>query len=106
MSRPTVTPLSSFTRARLSVMFRDRDRAEAVRLLEVECGRNLPFCEGSTPEDLERLRFAALKLSGGNLKDLRLAIQLAKTDWRDLLLAAGFGYSTTAHLDWTPSIVA
>jgi hypothetical protein len=33
---------------------------------------------------------AALQLSGGDRAKLDAAIQLAKTDWRDLLVAAGF----------------
>ena len=106
MGREPIPTLSSFTRARLSLVFKERDRAEAFRVLAEECGRNLPFCENVTPEGLERLHFAALKISGGTLQGLRQAVDLAQSDWRDLLLAAGFGFSTTAHLDWTPSIVA
>ena len=46
---------------------------------------------------LERLRYAALKLSGGRLDALREAVELARIDWRDLLMGAGFGYDVHAH---------
>lgn len=67
-----------------------------------ECGRNLPFCQDYHPEDLDRFRIAALRLSEGSLDRLREAIELAKIDWRDLLMAAGFGHDTSAHLSWMP----
>jgi hypothetical protein len=50
----------------------------------------------------ERLQFAALKLSEGNLDKLDRAVALAKIDWRDLLMAAGFGEDIKAHLAWLP----
>ena len=88
---------------RLRLVFKyDDDLTEAERLLVNECGRNLPFSENASPEELERVRVAALKQSGGSLESLRAAIELAKVDFRDLLMASGFGYSTTAHLDWLP----
>jgi hypothetical protein len=59
--------------------------------------------ENASPEDVERIRVAALKLSGGNLDSLRAAIDLAKLDFRDLLMASGFGYSVNAHHDWLPA---
>jgi hypothetical protein len=51
---------------------------------------------------LERIRFAALKLSAGNLEALRSAVGLANRDWRDLLMAAGFGRDVDAHRSWHP----
>src|SRR5262249_23491957 len=53
-------------------------------------------------EDSERLRFAALRLSHGDLRALDEAIALGRTDWRDLLMAADFGYDTQAHERWVP----
>ena len=54
-------------------------------------------------EDSERLRFAALRFSGGNLTALQNAIELGKLDWRDLLVAAGFADDVTAHERWDPT---
>lgn len=71
-------------------------------MLAEQCGNNLPFLEKLNAQELERYQFAALKLSRGKLPRLLDAIQLAKTDWRDLLMAAGFGENVRAHLDWNP----
>jgi hypothetical protein len=43
---------------------------------------------------------SALKLSGGRMDKLREAVKLANTDWRDLLVAAGFADSVDAHKHW------
>jgi hypothetical protein len=43
----------------------------------------------------ERIRAAIVILADGDLSRFRRAIDLAKTDWRDLLIAAGL-----AHGDW------
>ena len=96
-------PLSDPTRLRLEILFPvDDDRRRATAMLVNECGSNLPFCEDYSPVQLERLRFAALKLSGGDLNRLREAVELAKIDWRDLLMAAGFGNNIRAHERWVP----
>ena len=94
--------LTSETKRRLDLLFQPDDRDEAERLLVDECGNNLPFHENSNERDLERLRFAALKQSRGDLKNLRNAISMAKTDWRDLLMSAGFGENIHAHSHWNP----
>src|SRR5580704_7032158 len=65
-------------------------------LLSHQCGENLPFCEKSDEFQLERVRFAALKVSKGDLRELQKAVKLAHTDWRDLLMAAGFGHDVSA----------
>ena len=81
------------------------DQHNAVaRILETECGNNLPFLETETPDGLKRVRFAALKLSEGNMEKLHRAVKLAKTDWRDLLVAAGFADSVHAHKHWVTPI--
>jgi hypothetical protein len=85
------------------MVFAASDRAEAERLLVDECGNNLPFCQDSDQYQLERVRYAAMKLSRGTINGLRQAVELAKTDWRDLLMAAGFGEDETAHLRWRPT---
>lgn len=95
--------LSPETQRRLEILFREEDRAEAARLLAEECGNNLPFLEKLDERGLERFQFAALKLSEGDLTKLRDAVALAKTDWRDLLMAAGFGHDTRAHEHWLPT---
>jgi hypothetical protein len=61
---------------------------------------NIPFCDKSSPEDMERIRFAVLKMTLNSPLNLAVGIYLAQSDWRDLLMAAGFGDDTTQHLAW------
>jgi len=50
----------------------------------------------------DRIRLAALRLGDGDLAKLGSAIDLAKVDWRDLLVAAGFADDVQAHHRWMP----
>jgi hypothetical protein len=93
-------PLSPETKRRLAIIFRPVDQAEAEFLLTEECGSNLAFLEKLNEIELERFRFAALKLCQGDLPRLYEAIQLAQQDWRDLLVAAEFANDIQAHLKW------
>jgi hypothetical protein len=83
-------------------IFSIKDRDEVRHLLEIECAENLPFCEDSDKYDMERIRISVLKLCEGSMDKLVEAIVLAQTDWRDLLVAAGFGHDTQAHKKWSP----
>jgi hypothetical protein len=79
------------------------DQRELVRaILSEECGNNLPFLNDLDEVKLERFQFAALKLNAGDLDKFDQAIALAKRDWRDLLMAAGFGEDVNAHASWLP----
>ena len=73
---------------------------EVEDLLKYECADNLPLWVDETPEGLERIRFAVLKLSGGAVGGLVEAIEIAQTDWRDSLIGAGFGRNITEHERW------
>lgn len=94
--------LSAETEKRVVLMFPPSEHGQVRALLLEQCGNNLPGLEGADSATLDRFRFAALKVSGGNLAKLHRAVQLARTDWRDLLMAAGFGESLTAHESWLP----
>jgi hypothetical protein len=95
-------PLSPETRRRLERLFGPKRRAEAERLLSEDCGNNLPSCGKLDAIGMERIRFAALKVSGGRLDRLADAVRLAQIDWRDLLMNAGFGFDVRAHESWEP----
>src|SRR5512139_407973 len=95
-------PLSDEARLRLHALFTEADRATAAQLLIERCGNNLPFLENAGSEELDRFRFAALKISAGSLPALYAAVALANEDWRDLLVAAGFAEDVGAHLWWIP----
>jgi hypothetical protein len=95
--------LSSRTKRHVAALFGAQDVAAAERLLEQECGANLPILGASgTPASLERVRFAALRTSGGRIDRLQDAVALAQVDWRDLLVAAGFADDPHAHEAWEP----
>ncbi len=90
------------TERRIALLF-PPDQRELVRvILSEECGNNLPFLNDLDEVKLERFQFAALKLSEGDLVKFDEAIALAKRDWRDLLMAAGFGDDVNAHVSWLP----
>jgi hypothetical protein len=91
-------PLTTGIGPRISILFRSNDIELVCSLLTDECGANLT----EYPELLERIRFAVLKLSHGDLNTLQRAIDLAKLDWRDALVSAGFGEDIKAHESWWP----
>ena len=99
-----MTPLSSLTQRLVQKIF-PNNIEEVSRILEEECGQNLPFLEKATPETLQRFRFAALKLGAGDMEKFLRAIQIAKQDWRDLLVGAGFGSDLEAHETWAREIL-
>jgi len=91
-------PLTTGTEQRVTILFGPNDIELVSSLLTDECGPNLT----EYPELLERIRFAVLKLSRGDLNALQRAIDLAKLDWRDVLVCAGFGDDIKAHESWWP----
>jgi len=76
-------------------------QADARGLLETECSKHALGCEDWSEEQMERIWFAALKLANGDFSRLKSAVDLAKADWRDLLMAAGFGANLNAHTIWS-----
>src|SRR5689334_19796825 len=94
--------LSEGTQTRVERLFAASDQTTVVDILVHQCGNNLPFAEAGTPTSLERIRFAVLKLSEGDLTKLLSAVHRAQIDWRDVLVWAGFGNDTRAHLGWWP----
>ncbi|HEX3601487.1 MAG TPA: hypothetical protein VHU84_15155 [Lacipirellulaceae bacterium] len=83
--------LTDGTLVRLNRLFREADRAEAINLLLKDCTAESMHFSCYNEHELERFHFAALKLSDGKLDALVDAITLAQIDYRDLLMAAGFG---------------
>jgi hypothetical protein len=83
-----VAPVTDNILSRIGELFPHEHRERVAKILETECGNNLPFLEKADSHGLERYQLAALQLSQGTLEGLREAVELAKTDWRDLLVAA------------------
>jgi hypothetical protein len=90
----------------VEVAFPEKDRKDAADLLERECGDQVPFSADLKPADMERIRFAVIKLSKGHIREMPQWIKLARTDWRDLFMAADFGYHIDAHRKWFASVVS
>jgi hypothetical protein len=90
------------TEKRIDLLFALELRAEVMALLASQCGRNLPLMKDASSAAIERIQFAALRQSGGDMNALVRAIELAQTDWRDLLVAAGFAVDVHAHERWLP----
>lgn len=94
--------LSRPTRNRIQILFPPSQWSVVEDLLESRCGDNLPFVEPSHARLAERIRFAVLKLSQGDLAELQRQIEEAHVDWRDVLMAADFGGDSSAHGRWKP----
>src|SRR5436190_22429052 len=70
--------LSPETKRRVELLFRPEDQLQATGLLDLACGYSLPGFKRAPDQDVERVRFAALKLSNGDLGKLRRAVELAQ----------------------------
>ena len=99
--------LSERTVAVIARIFPPDDIDLVESLLREQCGDNLPLTDWAKgPADFDRFRLAAVKLSEGDLDKLGYAVTVAKVDWRDLLVAAGFGHSVTEHERWAEELLA
>lgn len=92
--------LSKRTEQLIEQIFLKHDQLEVRALIEYECANNLPFCGDLDSMQMERIRFAAIKLSEGEENKLLDAIDLANVDWIDLLVGAGFANDATFHEMW------
>jgi hypothetical protein len=98
-------PLSAETEKRLEAVFRGANRKKAAQSLRY-LGKRIAGWEmwaPKTPQGLESIRFAVLKLSNGKLGDLEYWIHRAYRDWREVLGPAGFLRHPGAHKDWFPN---
>lgn len=94
--------ISAETEKRIDLLFPPAVREQVRSLLIEKCGENLPFAKGKEEGFYDRIRFAVLKLSDGDLEKLRRAVRLANEDWRDLLIASGFADDPKLHYLWLP----
>ncbi|MBD3675917.1 MAG: hypothetical protein HUJ26_20605 [Planctomycetaceae bacterium] len=93
-------PLSEKTSQAAAVLFSEPVRTRIMTRLLQEVSDNIPWHENSNPERLERIRFSILKLIAEDAAKEDNAFRLAKKDWRDLLMEAGFGHATVEHEKW------
>jgi len=66
---------------------------EVARILITQCGQNLPFMEKADQfnQNLRRVRLSVLGLCKGDMHKLRELVEDAKRDWRDVIVAGGYG---------------
>lgn len=87
-------------------LFDSEQQSEIENILISDCSYTLiPERDAAWDKLRERVQLGVLKISNGNMDKLLSAIILAQTDWRDLLMAAGFGYSVTEHEHWAQEIL-
>ena len=96
----SISMLTHRLKAKIERLFSRELPLEVSALLEEHCGSAVPLIDAQGADGIERIRSAALKVSDGSLVKLRLAVQLANIDWRDVLVAAGFAHSLEAHVSW------
>ncbi|MEM7604732.1 MAG: hypothetical protein AAF411_05190 [Myxococcota bacterium] len=98
--------LSARTLRIIETLFPEEEREAVAELLLTECSNTVAGCRDWRKPGLERLWISVLKLSDGDADKLLSAIDLARLDYRDLFMAAGFGHDTDAHLRWEPTTTA
>lgn len=98
--------LSQRTLQIIERLFSPEQKDEVKGILMRDCSDSLIPSQGEEWDKLrERVQFGVLKVSEGDLARLLSAIILAQTDWRDLLMAAGFGHSVVEHQNWADDIL-
>ena len=99
-----MTPLTPAVSQKIDALFPPDCRDAARQLIAEGCGADLPLLSHlqREPASFDRIRFAVLKLSRGDLQRLKREIEGAHYDWRDTLMAAGFGEDIHAHLKSNP----
>ena len=95
-----MTAPAPLVQSHIARLFPPEEQEEVTRLLQEDCGTALPGTDHASPESFERVQCAVLKLSEGRMDRLYDAVALAQTDWRDLLVVAGFAEDTQAHKHW------
>ena len=89
--RPNVTGV-------IAILFTPEEHETVTEMLTEECNAERLYT--SSEDAIERIQLAVLRLSNGEIDKFLAAIELAQIDWRDVLVAAGFGNDLKAHLKW------
>jgi len=91
-------PLSPIVTATIAALFAPEDCETVTEMLFEECNAEQLYT--TSADSVERIQLAVLKISSGEVDKFLAAVELAQLDWRDALMAAGFGNDVEAHLKW------
>jgi len=69
--------------------FPPEQRPQVSEFLDRACGRTIPLRREATAQELEYIRLCVLRLSKGDLVELRKWVELANKDERDVLVSVG-----------------
>lgn len=96
--------LSNKTMLLIDALFgtEDRERIKA-RILD-EVSTNIPYCDESSPEEMERIRFSVIRLLHEKRMSENDIFELAYKDWRDLFMAAAHD-ELDSHSKWAETIL-
>ena len=97
--------LTEDTKNVVELLFPSDQAEEMKKRLQDELSNGLVFAAYSTAESRERIWLAVVKSCKETLNPWNTWFELAKTDWRDLLMAADFGHDTTAHIKWKRKVL-
>ena len=75
-------------------------RAEVLDLLNDKCTASAFHIRDTAAQLLERIQMAIIRKSDWNPQFMATTIERDSVDFRDLLMARGFGHDTEAHIDW------
>ncbi|HEX4601663.1 MAG TPA: hypothetical protein VH116_09765 [Gemmatimonadales bacterium] len=89
-------PLSPVVEAEIRDRFAPGDVRTVMERLDAAA---LPLGARAAPSERPRIHLAIIKLAGGDVTKFREAVAVAERDWRDVLVAAGFG-----NADWRAQI--
>jgi hypothetical protein len=71
-----------------------------IDLLDEECSVHLPAVKPEWTVLIERIQASVIRRSAWQVPSIRKGVDRAKSDWRDLLVAAGFAHDLDEHGRW------
>jgi hypothetical protein len=92
-------PLSERTKELIQILFPPELSQRVEQALLDQVSENIPFSETDDPVEMERIRFSVIRLIHDYKEELESVIDLAKTDCRDLFMAADHG-EPSDHMVW------
>jgi hypothetical protein len=79
---------------------------EVRRMIEERCSAESLGIEAGWVDLLERIQAGVLRKSQWEIAVIASSLDLALTDWRDLLVLSGFAESVHSHSDWIDKAMA